>query len=120
MKSPPRGCSILMTSAPCSPNRPAQNGAAIRVPRSRTRTPSSAPVTGGLRSLAPLLLLHRVHAAGLARLDLGQRGRRVRDELMQHEVIAPRLALAHTVDHVVDRRLDRLGGERRDERDLAG
>src|SRR4051812_22092578 len=44
MKSPAPGCSILMTSAPCSPSSPAQNGAAMRVPRSRTRSPSSGPV----------------------------------------------------------------------------
>src|SRR5215470_6514130 len=104
MKSPPRGCSILMTSAPCSPSRPAQNGAAMRVPKSRTRTPSSGPT---------LLLLHRVHATGLARFRFGERGRRVRNELVEHEVVAPRLALALQVDHVVDRRLHRFGGERR-------
>src|SRR5690242_7382876 len=41
MKSPVPGCSILTTSAPCSPSSPAQNGAAMRVPRSSTRTPES-------------------------------------------------------------------------------
>ena len=35
-------------------------------------------------------------------------------------MVAPRLALAHEVDHVVDRRLHRLRGERRHERDLLG
>ena len=72
------------------------------------------------RSRTALFLLHRVHAAGLARFDLGERGRRVRHELVEHEVVAPRLALAHAVDHVVDRRLHGFGGERRDERDLLG
>ena len=52
MKSPPRGCSILMTSAPCSPSSPAQNGAAMRVPRSRTRTPASGPLTSSARPTA--------------------------------------------------------------------
>ena len=50
---------------------------------------------------------------------LAERGRRVRHELVEHEVVAPALALAHAVDHVVDRRLHHLGRERRDERDLA-
>src|SRR3954453_10605732 len=54
MKSPVPGCSILITSAPISPSRPAQNGAAMRVPRSRTRKPSSAPVAG-LTSAVPAL-----------------------------------------------------------------
>src|SRR3954447_9854791 len=44
MKSPPPGCSIFTTSAPISPSRPAQNGAAMRVPRSSTRNPSSGPL----------------------------------------------------------------------------
>src|SRR3954453_14017309 len=43
MKSPEPGCSLLITSAPISPSSPAQNGAAMRVPRSRTRSPSSGP-----------------------------------------------------------------------------
>src|SRR5438045_5441095 len=47
MKSPPWGCSTLMTSAPCSPSSPAQNGAEIRVPTSTTRTPSRGPLTAG-------------------------------------------------------------------------
>src|SRR5262245_58733814 len=34
-----------MSSAPCSPSNPAQNGAAIRVPASMTRTPASFEVT---------------------------------------------------------------------------
>ena len=41
MKSPPRGSSTLITSAPISPSSPAQNGALMRVPTSMTRTPSS-------------------------------------------------------------------------------
>ncbi len=53
MKSPRPGCSILMTSAPCSPSRPAQKGAAMRVPRSRTRTPASGPLTWRNRRPAP-------------------------------------------------------------------
>src|SRR5438477_10576628 len=48
MKSPRPGCSILTTSAPCSPSSPAQNGAAIRVPRSRTRRPARGPLTEGM------------------------------------------------------------------------
>src|SRR5688572_20462921 len=44
MKSPLPGCSILITSAPISPSNPAQNGAAMRVPRSSTRNPSSGPL----------------------------------------------------------------------------
>src|SRR5436190_21797113 len=44
MKSPVPGCSILMTSAPSSPSSPAQTGAAMRVPRSSTRSPSSGPL----------------------------------------------------------------------------
>src|SRR5438105_10365621 len=121
MKSPPRGCSILMTSAPCSPSKPAQKGAAMRVPRSRTRTPASGCVTrarsracgptgpalptGAGAASSLLLPLDRVHTTRLARLGLLERGRGVRHELVEHEVVAPRLALAHEIDHVVDRRL---------------
>ena len=40
MKSPTAGCSTFTTSAPHSPSSPAQNGAPILVPRSRTLRPS--------------------------------------------------------------------------------
>src|ERR1700730_14265979 len=138
MKSPVRGCSILTTSAPISPRSPAQNGAAMRVPMSSTRSPSSGPLIedsgvefapqawkfdarvrwGSL--VAPLFGLHRVHAALLARLHRPERGRGVADELVDHEVVTPRLALALQVDHPVDRVLDRLRGHRWDQGDLAG
>src|ERR1700694_276876 len=138
MKSPVRGCSILTTSAPISPRSPAQNGAAMRVPMSSTRTPSSGPLIedsgvefapqawkfdAGVRwgsLVAPLFGLHRVHAALLARLHRLERGRGVADELVDHEVVTPRLALALQVDHPVDRVLARLRGPRWDQGDLAG
>ncbi len=44
MKSPTPGSSTLITSAPRSASRVAANGAATRVPRSRTRTPASGPL----------------------------------------------------------------------------
>src|SRR5579864_6030868 len=45
--SPRPGCSTLMTSAPKSPSRRAQNGPAIMLPRSSTRRPASGPVGAG-------------------------------------------------------------------------
>ena len=60
MKSPPRGSSTLMTSAPISPRRPAQNGAPMRVPTSITRSPARG--SGSPRPPAPphlTLLTHR-------------------------------------------------------------
>src|SRR5690242_21879222 len=116
MKSPEPGCSILTTSAPCSPSRPAQNGAAMRVPRSRTRRPVSGPaIASGLRGLAGLLGLDRVHAARAARLRAPGGLGGVADELVHHEVVLPRVALAHAVDGVVDRVLDRTRRDRWDE-----
>src|SRR5215217_879104 len=131
MKSPLPGCSTLTTSAPISPSNPAQNGAAIRVPRSSTRKPSSGPLmttcvserhTVSLRYasrlLAPLLGADGVHAALLARLGCVQRGGGVADELVDHEVVPPRLPLPLEIEHPVDRLLHGLGSHRRDERNL--
>src|SRR4051794_5708734 len=107
MKSPPRGCSTLMTSAPCSPSRPAQNGAAMRVPRSRTRRPASGPdaatVSGLLGGVVAGVavgedLLHG--RALLAGLEGVQRGRGVVREVVGHEVVLPGLALAHELERV--------------------
>src|SRR5436309_2351435 len=98
MKSPVPGCSIFTTSAPISPSRPAQKGAAMRVPRSRTRSPSSGPLMR--RSRAALFALHRVHPALLARGGPVERGRGVAHELVDHEVESPRLALTLRVEHV--------------------
>src|SRR5262249_44424810 len=133
MKSPRPGCSILTTSAPISPSRPAQNGAAMRVPRSRTRTPSSGAVMPRCAShlrppkgrnaswlVPPLLGAHRLHTALLGGLGGVQRGGGVADVLVDHEVVPPRLALALEVEHPVDRVLHGLGGGRRDQRHLVG
>src|SRR5579885_2834286 len=127
MKSPVPGCSTLMTSAPCSPSNPAQNGAAMRVPRSRTRTPSSGPLIGRSTrravprsSWAGLLGLHRGHATLLAGRGPVEGGGRVGHELVDPEVLAPRVALAHAIKGAVDRRLDGGRRQRRDEGGLLG
>src|SRR5437763_953233 len=133
MKSPRPGCSTLTTSAPISPSSPAQNGAAMRVPRSRTRRPSSGPLTTPCVSelrlaklkyascvLAALLGADGVHAALLARLAGVERGSGVADELVEHEVVPPRLPLPLEVQHPVDRVLHGLRRDRRDQRDLVG
>src|SRR3954465_7200560 len=112
MKSPVPGCSILITSAPCSPSSPAQNGAAMRVPRSRTRRPVSGPVIPSRSAgLAGLFGLDRVHAAGPTRLGATSGFGGVAHELVHHEVVLPGLALAHAVDGVVDRVLDGARGD---------
>src|SRR5207244_1231439 len=89
------------------------------VPRCACRGRARAGPRAG-RSSPSLLALDRVHAALLARFDFRERGRRVRHELVEHEVVAPALALTHAVDHVVDRLLHHLGRERGHERDLVG
>src|SRR5205807_5332360 len=110
MKSPIPGCSILMTSAPSSARSVAANGAPIRVPRSSTRTPSSAPGIGSEVFVAILEdLLHR-----RLLLALGQqveRGLRVVLELMDHEVVLKRRAVPGEVLRVVDRSLHVLHGD---------
>ena len=53
MKSPPPGSSTLITSAPSSPSRPAQNGAEILVPTSMTRMPCSGPPGVGESAMTP-------------------------------------------------------------------
>src|SRR6266511_3657433 len=58
--------------------------------------------------VAALLGADGVHAALLARLGGVEGGRRVAHELVDHEVVPPRLALALDVEHAVDRVLDRL------------
>src|SRR5215472_4369427 len=45
--SPPSGCSILITSAPRSASCMPQNGPAMKLPTSRTRTPASGPAISG-------------------------------------------------------------------------
>src|SRR5947209_982578 len=115
MKSPPLGSSTLITSAPCSPNTPAQKGAEIRVPTSTTRIPSRGLIISTAGSLVALVFgehfLHRpLLLAGLQRRE---RGVGVGHELVDHEVVLPRLSLAHGVEGVVDRVFDGLGGDRR-------
>src|ERR671925_175596 len=90
MKSPVPGCSTLMTSAPSSARSVAANGAPIRVPRSSTRIPVSAPVMRASELAIAVLedLLHR-----RLPLPLGQhveRGLGVVLELVDHEVVLER------------------------------
>src|SRR5437660_6314637 len=119
MKSPTPGCSILMTSAPSSASSVAANGAPIRVPRSSTRTPSSAPVTGSEVSVAVLEdLLHRRFL--LARGQHVERGLRVVLELVDHEVVLERGAVAGEVLRMVDRPLHVLHGDARHARERLG
>src|SRR5215210_8238985 len=108
MKLPVPGCPTLSSSAPISPITPAQNGAAMRVPKSRTRTPSSgAAITRSVRCVpelrpaklrnASLLFTalfgpHRVHAALLSGIHRTECRGGVAHELVDHEVIPPRLA----------------------------
>src|ERR1700722_2887216 len=98
MKSPSPGSSTLITSAPSSPSRPAQNGAEIRVPTSITRSPASGPsaMTGAWQAGHPL--------ADDVALDLGGAGpdgRRL--------VVQPR-PLPRAVARVVGRPLPQRGG----------
>src|SRR5437667_4456725 len=122
MKSPPRGSSTLMTSAPWSPRMPAQNGAEMRVATSMTRMPSrGSGIRLGGRGALVALGEHLFHRALLLPLFEGAAGGLgVADELVDHEVVLPRVALAHELEGVVDRVLDGLGRHRRHQRDLAG
>ena len=68
----------------------------MRVPRSRTRTPSSGPLIDlpGFARFGPACSDARALLLGLARPGPG-RSSVLRHELVDHEVVAPRVALAH-------------------------
>ena len=136
MKSPPPGSSTLMTSAPSSPRSPAQNGAEIRVPTSRTRMPVQRTVGGvGPASTGVGLLRAQRPAdprgpgrrrppssrsAALRSSRACGRGGGVVHPVVGHEVVLPRVRLAHEVGGVVERVLHHLGGDRRNQRDAFG
>src|SRR6185312_9217762 len=81
--------------------------------RAEVEDPEAREGSGhALRGVAGLLGLDRVHAAGPARLGASGGLGRVAHDLGDHEVVLQRLALAHAVDGVVDRVLDRACGDR--------
>src|ERR1035441_2635243 len=116
MKSPPTGSSTLMTSPPSSPSSPAQNGAEMRVPTSRTRMPwrgpagvgsplvSSVPTAGTISPVA--VGEHLLH--GGSRLSFLASGGGVVHPVMGHEVVLPRSGLSHEIGSLVDGVLHQL------------
>src|SRR5580700_9562944 len=110
MTSPSPGSSILMTSAPSSPSSPAQKGAEIRVPTSITRRPESGPAApapstsaaGRRVASVPLGQNFFERALLLAFLEGAQRRLCVVGEVVSHEVVLPRIGLAHQIGGVVD------------------
>ena len=148
MKSPTRGCSTFMTSAPHSPSRPAQNGAPILRAEIETVRPSSGAIAApaarvpdgavtvgsvnagtrvgaaraGTCAVGPVATVPRQRTPRASNpsaraLERSERRRGVVSEVVRHEVVAPRRALAHELADVVDRRLHDLGRYRRNERD---
>src|SRR5580698_6812864 len=102
MKSPSPGSSTVMTSAPISPSSPAQNGAEMRVPTSRTLRPDNGPEAVGATSassvghVALVALGEDLFHGGLG-LAIGQgaqRGVGVVHPVVRHEVVLEGVLLA--------------------------
>src|ERR1017187_7563773 len=128
MKSPPTGSSTLMTSAPSSPSSPAQNGAEMRVPTSRTRIPwrgpggVGSPLVSSVLTAGPVSPVavgeHLLHGGSrLAFLESVQGGGGVVHPVMGHEVVLPRGGLSHEIGSLVDGVLHQLCRGGRDQGD---